>query len=146
MKGITAAPPVELVPLSTKPAPLPADAAAPSSETGGARRARHARRGGIYLEPTAAAALVVLLVALALANTRHVEVDWLVGSTRASLIWIMIVTAVACWVLGVLTAGVVRHRTRRASRSSPSSSCRPCPAASAARGTRRRLVPAAWRA
>jgi len=39
-------------------------------------------------------ALVVVLVALALANTRRVELDWLVGSTRASLIWIILATAI----------------------------------------------------
>jgi uncharacterized integral membrane protein len=93
--------------------PLATETAPPSAETAGARRARHARRSGLYVELVTVPALVVLLVALALANTRRVELDWLVGTTRASLIWIVLVTAIASWVIGILTAGIVRRRTRR---------------------------------
>jgi uncharacterized integral membrane protein len=58
-------------------------------------------------------ALFAVLVALAAANTHAVKLDWLVGSTRASLVWIILAAAVLGWLLGIATAVVVHHRTRR---------------------------------
>lgn len=78
----------------------------------GDRTRRHTRRAGLYGSVVAAVALVVLLIALVASNTRKVELDWIVGSGRASLVWIIVVSAVVGWVTGILTAVVVRRRTR----------------------------------
>jgi len=40
--------------------------------------------------------------------------NWVVGSTRASLAWIVVAAAVFGWLLGITTAIVVHRRTRRA--------------------------------
>jgi uncharacterized integral membrane protein len=57
--------------------------------------------------------LVVVVVALAVANTRTVKVSWVVGSTRQSLVWILLVTAILGWLLGIVTSVILRFRTRR---------------------------------
>ena len=78
----------------------------------GDRTRRHTRRAGLYGSIVAAVALVVLLIALVASNTRKVELDWIVGSGQASLVWIIVVSAVVGWVTGILTAVAVRRRTR----------------------------------
>ena len=57
------------------------------------------------------AALVILALLIA-ANTRSVKLDWVVGSTHASLVWIILAAAVLGWLLGILTGHAVRRRTR----------------------------------
>jgi uncharacterized integral membrane protein len=57
--------------------------------------------------------LLVILTALIAANTGDVKLDWVVGSTHASLVWIILVSAVLGWLLGLATSSVVHHRTRR---------------------------------
>jgi len=42
-----------------------------------------------------------------------VKLDWAVGSTKASLVWIILAAAVLGWLLGIATSVVFRHRTRR---------------------------------
>jgi uncharacterized integral membrane protein len=58
-------------------------------------------------------ALLVIVIALAVANTRQVKLSWVVGTSHASLIWIIIVAAVLGWLLGIVTSVVFRRRTRR---------------------------------
>jgi len=82
-------------------------------EPRGTRRRRHGHRTGLYLWAFALVALVVLVVALALANTRQVELNWLFGSGDASLVWIILATAILGWLLGIATSVVFRLRTRR---------------------------------
>jgi uncharacterized integral membrane protein len=74
---------------------------------------RHARRTGLYAWAGALVALLVTLIALAVANTRTVEVSWVFGSTRQSLVWIILATAILGWLLGIATSVIFRFRTRR---------------------------------
>jgi len=53
------------------------------------------------------------VIALAVANTRSVKVSWVFGSTNQSLVWIILATAILGWLLGIVTATIFRHRTRR---------------------------------
>jgi uncharacterized integral membrane protein len=53
---------------------------------------------------------VVLFVVL---NTRTVKVSFVVGSTRLSLIWVILLALVAGLVLGMLASQLYRHRQRR---------------------------------
>jgi uncharacterized integral membrane protein len=53
------------------------------------------------------------VIALVVANTRSVKVSWAFGSTRQSLVWIILVTAILGWLLGIVTSVVFRFRTRR---------------------------------
>jgi uncharacterized integral membrane protein len=82
-------------------------------ETRGARFTRHAHRIRLYATASVFVALLVLLVVLATANTRATKLDWVVGSTHASLAWIVLAAAVFGWLLGIATALVVQHQTRR---------------------------------
>jgi uncharacterized integral membrane protein len=76
-------------------------------------RARHRRRAKLYAWAFLLAAFFVILVALIVANTRQVKISWVVGSSRASLIWIIIVAAVLGWFSGLVTSLLFHRRTRR---------------------------------
>jgi uncharacterized integral membrane protein len=74
---------------------------------------RHIHRLRLYLTAGAFVGLLVILVVLISVNTRAVKLSWAFGSTRASLVWIILVTAVLGWLLGITTAIAFRRRTRR---------------------------------
>jgi len=77
------------------------------------RLRRHGRRTRLYVSAFASVALLVIVIALVVANTRQVKLDWVFGTTHASLIWIILVAAVLGWLLGITTSIVFRLRTRR---------------------------------
>jgi uncharacterized integral membrane protein len=77
------------------------------------RLRRHRHRGGLYAWAFTLVALLVIVIALAVANTRQVKLSWVVGTTHASLVWIIFVAAVLGWLLGIATSVVFRLRTRR---------------------------------
>jgi uncharacterized integral membrane protein len=93
------------------PRQVAADSAA-AVETRGERFRRKAHRTGLYLYAFLTIALLVSLVALAVANTDQVEFSWVVGSSTVSLVWIVIVSAILGWLLGIITSVVFRWRTR----------------------------------
>jgi uncharacterized integral membrane protein len=95
--------PVETVPESTNP---------PVAETRGARFSRKARRTRLYAYAVLALAVLVCLIALVVANTRQVKLDWVVGSSTASLVWIVLFSAVLGWLLGLVSGALFRWRTR----------------------------------
>jgi uncharacterized integral membrane protein len=74
---------------------------------------RHGHRIGLYAWAFAGVAVLVVLIALATANTGEVRLSWVVGEGRASLVWIVLASAVLGWLLGMLTSVVFRRRTRR---------------------------------
>lgn len=78
-----------------------------------ARAGRHLRRARLYTRAFAFVGLIAVLIVLISANTRTVRVSWAFGSTRASLVWIILLTAVIGWLLGIATAFTFRRRTRR---------------------------------
>jgi uncharacterized integral membrane protein len=77
------------------------------------RLRRHGRRTRLYALAFSLMALLVVLIALVVANTRQVELSWVVGSGHASLVWIIVASAVLGWLLGIVTSVAVRFRTRR---------------------------------
>ena len=99
----------------TRPTDRPAVTAAaaePSGETRGARFARKAHRTRLYLYAGAAAALVIILTALVIANTGHVNVSWLVGASSVSLVWLLIFSAILGMLLGMVLGALFHWRTR----------------------------------
>lgn len=74
---------------------------------------RHGRRAGLYTWAVLAVAGLVVLIILVAANVRAVKIDWVVGSTHASLVWIILAAAVLGWLLGIATSVLFRFRTRR---------------------------------
>ena len=94
---------------SHQPEALSADTSVePRSE----RLRRHGRRTGLYAWAFGLIALLVILIALAVANTRQVKLSWVVSTGHASLVWIVLAAAVLGWLLGIVTSVVFRLRTR----------------------------------
>jgi uncharacterized integral membrane protein len=77
------------------------------------RLRRHGHHTGLYTWAFGVVALLVVLIALVVANTRQVKLSWVVGTSHASLVWIILAAAVLGWLLGILTSVVFRLRTRR---------------------------------
>jgi uncharacterized integral membrane protein len=77
------------------------------------RLRRHRHRTGLYAWAFGLVALLVVLIALVIANTRQVRLSWVVGTGHASLVWIILASAVLGWLLGIVTSMVFRLRTRR---------------------------------
>jgi uncharacterized integral membrane protein len=95
---------------SHQPETLPPDATA---EARGDRLRRHGRHTGLYTWAVGLVALLVVLIALVVANTRQVKLSWVVSTGNASLVWIILAAAVLGWLLGILTSEVFQLRTRR---------------------------------
>jgi uncharacterized integral membrane protein len=90
--------------------------ALPHNEAVESRSERLRRRGhhtGLYTWAFGLVALLVVLIALVIANTRPVKLSWVAGSGHASLVWIILASAVLGWLLGIVTSVVFRLRTRR---------------------------------
>jgi uncharacterized integral membrane protein len=77
------------------------------------RLRRHGHRTGLYTLAFSLVALLIVLIALIVANTRQVKLSWVAGSGHASLIWIILASAVLGWLLGIVMSVVFRLRTRR---------------------------------
>ncbi len=91
----------------------PAVPAAPSGvETRRARFNRKARRTRFHVFAFVAVVLFVCLIALVVGNTRQVKVNWVVGSSTASLVWIVLFSAILGWLLGVASSALFHWRTR----------------------------------
>ena len=86
---------------------------APPQESRRERLLRHGRRARLYTAAVLLAALFTVLVVLISRNTGAARLDWVFGSTRASLVWIILAAALLGWLLGIVTAEVFHHRTRR---------------------------------
>ncbi|MDX6518945.1 MAG: hypothetical protein QOF50_1791 [Gaiellaceae bacterium] len=91
----------------------PPSGAGDAGEARGERLKRHSQRARLYGVAFALVALLVCLVALILANTRRVKLSWLFGDTNASLVWIILASAILGWLLGLATSIAFRRRTRR---------------------------------
>ena len=85
----------------------------PVEETRFRRGLRYGHRGGLYAALVVTIAVLVFLILLIARNTRQVKLDYVFGSTQARLIWLIVISAIAGWALGILTSFLIRHRTRR---------------------------------
>jgi uncharacterized integral membrane protein len=88
-------------------------AAIPQGETRLRRGIRYSHRTGLYVSLVVAIATVVFLILLIARNTRQVKLDYVFGDTRARLVWLVIISAITGWVLGIVTGFLIRRRTRR---------------------------------
>jgi uncharacterized integral membrane protein len=87
--------------------------AAHVEETRMQRGLRYGHRTGMYVSLVVALAVIVFLILLIARNTREVKVDYVIDDTQTRLIWLVIISAIAGWVLGITTSFLVRRRTRR---------------------------------
>jgi len=99
--------------MASQPAPAQGSTPNRASESRSERFVRHGHRARLYASAGAFVALLAILIVLVTKNTRSVKLDWAVGSTHASLVWIVLAAAVIGWLLGIATGVVFRHRTRR---------------------------------
>jgi uncharacterized integral membrane protein len=76
------------------------------------RGVRYSHRTGLYLALAIALATIVFLILLIARNTTRVKVDYAFGSTQMRLVWLVIISAITGWVLGIVTSFLIRRRTR----------------------------------
>ena len=89
-----------------------AGAPTPQTETRLRRGIRYSHRTGLYVSLVVAIATIVFLILLIAQNTSRVKVDYVFGSTQARLVWLVIISAITGWVLGIVTGFLIRRRTR----------------------------------
>lgn len=77
------------------------------------RRSRHGHRARLYVWASLSVAALAVVIALIAANTHSVKLDWVVGSSRASLVWVILIATVLGWLLGIAMSILFRRRTRR---------------------------------
>jgi uncharacterized integral membrane protein len=101
------------------PVPVPrtarareAAAAVNGTETRAEHFRRKALRGRLHGYAIGAVALVAVLIALAASNTARVKVNWLIGSSRVSLVWLVLAAAILGWALGLIASARFHWRTR----------------------------------
>jgi uncharacterized integral membrane protein len=86
---------------------------APAEETRVSRGRRYGQRTWTYVSTLAIVAGIVFLILLIARNTRHVKVDYVFGSADARVVWLIVVSALTGWVLGLATSVLLRRRMRR---------------------------------
>ena len=96
-----------------EPQPVEPTPATEPLEPRGARLRRHGHRARLYAWACIVIGLLIIVIALAVANTRQVKLSWVVGTSHASLVWIILAAAVLGWIIGIATGVVFRLRTRR---------------------------------
>jgi uncharacterized integral membrane protein len=84
-----------------------------AEETRRDRGLRYSHRTGLWVALVIAIAVIVFLILLVARNTRQVKLDYVFNSTQTALIWLIVISAICGWVLGIATSFLVRHRTRR---------------------------------
>jgi uncharacterized integral membrane protein len=84
-----------------------------AGETKRERTRRHAARTRLQVNSVAGVVLLAFLVALAALNTRKVKADWVFGTSRVGLVWLVLFAAILGWLLGVLSIAAFHWRTRR---------------------------------
>jgi uncharacterized membrane protein YciS (DUF1049 family) len=92
--------------------PREAAAAANGVETRGEHFRRKALRGRLHGYAIAAVAFVAVLLALAASNTGQVKANWLIGSSRVSLVWLVFAAGILGWALGLMASARFHWRTR----------------------------------
>ncbi len=93
-------------------------AAANGTETRAEHFRRKALRGRLHGYAIGAVALVAVLIALAASNTGQVKVNWLIGNSHVSLVWLVLAAAILGWALGLMASARFHWRTRAPRRQS----------------------------
>jgi uncharacterized integral membrane protein len=86
---------------------------APAEETRFRRGLRYTHTTWLYLSLAVVVATIVYLILLIARNTRQVKVDYVFGDAVARVVWLIVVSALTGWVLGIATSYLLRRRTRR---------------------------------
>ncbi len=84
----------------------------PEQEPTRDRLSRYAHRTRLYGWTVILLTVVVFIVILIVENTRRVKVGWIVGHSRISLVYLVLVATVLGWLLGIVTGVLFGRRTR----------------------------------
>ena len=76
------------------------------------RGLRYGHRAGLYTSLVLGIAAIAFLILLIARNSHRVKVDYVFGEAFTHLIWLIVICAIVGWVLGIVTAFLVRRRTR----------------------------------
>jgi uncharacterized integral membrane protein len=76
------------------------------------RGLRFGHRVGLYASLVVALAAGLFLILLIARNSHRVKVDYVFGEAFTHLVWLIVISAVVGWVLGIVTAFLIRRRTR----------------------------------
>lgn len=82
------------------------------TETRRERVRRKAHRWRLHGYAILAVILVAFLMALAASNTARVKVNWVFASSHVPLVWLVLLTAILGWLLGLAVTATVHWRTR----------------------------------
>ena len=52
------------------------------------------------------------MIALAASNTAQVKVNWLIGNSRVSLVWLVLAAAILGWAFGLMASARFHWRAR----------------------------------
>ncbi|HET7173846.1 MAG TPA: LapA family protein [Nocardioidaceae bacterium] len=100
-------------PVTANPQAEPAaPRASTQGETGREHFRRKAHRSRLHAYAIIAVILVACLIALAVANTARIKVDWVFGSSHVSLVWLVLCAAFLGWLLGLVVTAAFHWRTR----------------------------------
>jgi uncharacterized integral membrane protein len=88
------------------------DLVAPAEESRFDRGLRYGHRTAVYAALVVAIGVLVFLILLIARNAEQVNFDYVIADTHTRLIWLIVISAIAGWVLGIVTAFLVRRRTR----------------------------------
>jgi uncharacterized integral membrane protein len=100
-------------PVAGTPDTAPArPAAAADRETRREHSRRKAHRSRLHAYAILAVGLVAFLIALAASNTAQVKVNWVFGSSRVSLVWLVLFAAILGWLVGLVATAGFHWRTR----------------------------------
>ena len=86
--------------------------AATARETRREHFRRRAHRSRLHGYAIVTVALVAFLIALAASNTDQVYASWVFGSSRVSLVWLVLFAALLGWLLGLVASARFHWRTR----------------------------------
>jgi uncharacterized integral membrane protein len=90
----------------------PEEHAGPVEESRFGRGLRYGHRTALYVALIVAIGVLVFLVLLVAGNTHRVKLDYVLDETYARLIWLIIISALCGWVLGIVTSFLIGRRTR----------------------------------
>ena len=76
------------------------------------RMLRYGHRTSLYVSLGLGIVAAILLILLIARNTRQVKLDYVFANTHTRLVWLIVISAIAGWVLGIITAFLIRRRTR----------------------------------
>jgi uncharacterized integral membrane protein len=77
-----------------------------------ARALRYGHRTKLYASIVLAISSLVFLILLIARNADAVDFDYVFGTTHTRLIWLIVISAITGWVLGIVTSFLIRRRTR----------------------------------